>query len=72
MLRRAVPVCIAHVDRPCGAEMSEISQSSRMSTVESSTKSVHNLYLACEDPLHNVLSSFELSLVHFLPSSTVH
>ena len=21
-LRRAVPVCIAHVDRPCGAEMS--------------------------------------------------
>ena len=27
--RRAVPVRIAHVGRPCGAEMSEISQSSR-------------------------------------------
>ena len=29
-LRRAVPVCIAHADRPpCGTEMSEIGQSSR-------------------------------------------
>ena len=34
--------------RPCGAEMSKISQSSK-TTVESSMKSEHNLYLACED-----------------------
>ena len=49
MMPRAVPVRIAHADRPCGAEMSEISQSSRTTTVESSMKSEHNLYLACED-----------------------
>ena len=49
----AVPVCIANADRPCGAEMSEISWSSRTTTVESSMKSEHNLYLACEDsPQH--------------------
>ena len=47
--RRAVPVRIAHADRPCGAEMSEISRSSRTTTVESSMKSDHNLCLACED-----------------------
>ena len=41
---RAVPVRIAHVGRPCGAEMSEISQSSRTTTVESSIKSEHNLW----------------------------
>ena len=47
--RRTVPVRIVHADRPCGAEMSEISQSSRTTTVESSMKSEHDLYLACED-----------------------
>ena len=45
----AMPVCIVHVDRPCGAEMSGISRSSRTTTVESSMKSEHNLCLACED-----------------------
>ena len=47
--RCTVPVRITHVDRPCGAKMSEISWSSRTTTVESSMKSEHNLYLACED-----------------------
>ena len=47
--RRAVPVRIEHAGRPCGADMSEISQSSRTTTVESSIKSEHNFYLACED-----------------------
>ena len=41
--RRAVPVRIVHVDRPCGAKMPEISRSSRTTTVESSMKSEHNL-----------------------------
>jgi len=51
--RHSVPVRIAHAGRPCGVEMSEISQSSRTITVESSMKSEHNLYLACEDsPQH--------------------
>ena len=66
-LHRAVPVCIAHANRPCGAEMSEISQSSRTTTVESSMKSEHNLYLACEDSPQCAFF-FELSLVLFLPS----
>ena len=48
---RAVPVRIPHAGRPCEAEMSEISQSSRTTMVESSIKSEHNLYLACEDSL---------------------
>ena len=50
MMPRAVPVRIVHADRPCGAEMSEISRSSRMTMVESSMKSEHDLYLGCEDP----------------------
>ena len=49
MMPCAVPVRIVHADRPCGAEMSEISRSSRMTTVESSMKSEHDLYLGCED-----------------------
>ena len=63
----ALHMRVGHVH---GAEISEISQSSRITTVESSTKSEHNLYLACEDSLQNVLSSFALSLV--LLASTVH
>ena len=38
--RRIVPVCLAHADRPCGAEIR---------AQESSMKREHNLYLACED-----------------------
>ena len=45
----AVPGRIAHADRPCGAKMSEISQSSRMTMVESNMNSEHNLYLAYKD-----------------------
>ena len=62
---RTVPVRIAHVDRPCGAEMSEISRSSRTTTVESSMKSEHTLYLACKDSPQCAFF-FELSLVLFL------
>ena len=69
----AMPVRIAHVGRPCGAEMSEISQSSRTTMVESSMKSEHNLYLACEDsPQHAFFFwTFSRSLLALLPS-TVH
>ena len=40
----ALHMWVGHVER-----MSEISQSSRTTTVESNMKSEHNLYLACED-----------------------
>ena len=70
--RRAEPVHIAQVGRPCGAEMSEISQSSRMTTVESSIKSEHNLYLAWEDsPRAFFFRTFSCSLLALL-ASTVH
>ena len=68
--RRAVPVRIAHADRPpCGAEMSEIStaQERLRSTVELSMKSEHTLYLACEDSPQRAFF-FKLFLVLFLPS----
>ena len=58
----ALRMQVGHVD-----QMSEISLSSRTTTVESSMKTEHNLYLACED-FTNVLSSFALSLVFFVPS----
>ena len=68
-----VPVRIVHVDRPCGAEMSEIRQSSRTTTVESSIKSEHNLYLACEDSPQRAFffCAFSCSLLALL-ASTVH
>ena len=60
--RRVVPVRIAHVGRPCGAEMSEISQGSRTTTVESSMKSEHSLYLACEDFPQCASAAFSIRL----------
>ena len=70
---RAVPVRIAHADWPCGAKMSEISPSSRTTTVESSMKSEHNLYLACEDSPQRAFffCTFSCSLLALL-ASTVH
>ena len=66
--RRAMPV---HVDRPCGAEMSEISQSSRMTKVKSSVKSEYNLYLACKDSPQRAFffGTFSCSLLAFLAST---
>ena len=65
--RRTVPVRIAHAGRP------EISQSSRTTTVESSIKSEHNLYVACEDsPQHAFFfCTFSCSLPALL-ASTAH
>ena len=64
--RRAVPghMCalrmrVGHVEH-----VSEISQSSRSTTLESNMKNEHKLYLVCED---NVLSLFSLTLVLFCP-----
>ena len=67
MMPRAAPhMCamrmwVGHVE-----QMSEISHSSRTTTVESNMKSEHNLYLACEDSPQR--ASFALSLVLVLPS----
>ena len=71
--RCAVPVRIAHAGRPCEAEMSEISQSSRTTMVELSIKSEHNLYLACEDSPQRTFffCTFSCSLLA-LSASTVH
>ena len=71
--RHAVPVHTVHVGRPCRAEMSEISQSSRTTTVESSMESRHNLYLACEDSPQCAFffCTFSCSLFALL-ASTVH
>ena len=73
MMPRTEPVCIVHAGRPCGAEMSEISQSSRTTTVESSIKSEHNLYLACEDSPQRafLFCTLSCSLLALL-ASTVH
>jgi len=70
---RAVPVRIVHADRPWGAEMSEISQSSRTTTVESSMKSEHTSYLACEDSPQRAFFfwTFSCSLLALI-ASTVH
>ena len=53
--------------------MSEISQSSRTTTVESNMKSEHNLYLACEDspPRAFFFCTFSCSCLVLL-ASTVH
>ena len=69
----AVPVGIAHAGRPCEAEMSEISQSLRTTTVELSIKSMRNLYLACEDSPQCgfFFCTFSCSLLAIL-ASTVH
>ena len=49
-LRHAVPVRIAHVDIGCLRCQKLVRAQERLrSTVESSMKSEHNLYLACED-----------------------
>ena len=71
--RCAMPVHIAHAGRPCGAEMSEISQSSKTTMVESNMKSEHNLYLACEDSPQRAFffCTFSCSLLALL-ASTVH
>ena len=68
MMPHAMPVrmCtlrmwVRHVE-----QMSQISQSSRTTMVESNMKSEHNLYLACEDSLQRVLF-FALSLVLLCP-----
>ena len=62
-------ICMMPHTMPCQCalgmrvkQMLEISQSSRMTTVESNMKSEHNLYLACEDStcfllLHSFLFS---------------
>ena len=69
--RASVYVCIAHAGRPYGAD--EISQSSRMTTVESNMKSEHKLYLAYEDSpqLAFFFCTFSCSLLALL-ASTVH
>ena len=51
MMPRAAPVRMCAMCMQVGhvEQMSEISKSSRTTTVESNMKSEHNLYLACED-----------------------
>ena len=65
--RRTVPVRIALAGRPC--KMSEISRSSRTTTVESSIKSEHNLYLACEDSPQRALFFLHFLLFSSCPLS---
>ena len=58
----ALRMWVGHVE-----QMSQISQSSRTTTVESNMKSEHNLYLACEDSPQRAFF-LALSLVLVLPS----
>ena len=72
MTPRATPCQCALRMRVCGAEMSEIRQSSRTTTVESSMKSEHNLYLAREDSPRRASQVCTFSCSLALLASIVH
>ena len=67
MMPCAAPCDIAHAGRACGAGVKLFSPSSRRTTVESNMKE-SIIYTWLVKTLHNVLFSFALSLILFLPS----
>ena len=72
--RRAAPVRMCAMRMRVGhvEQMSEISNSSRTTTVEPNMKSEHNLYLACEDLRVFFFCTFSCSSRLALLASTVH